>query len=70
MLSLFPVIDFDGDCADVYRDIVEACGYSRRKVIDRLIAATAISRDLTLISCNGKDFADIPDLSLEVWPGG
>ena len=51
-----------------YRGIVEAVGYSRPRILDRLIAATALVRDLTLITMNGSDFCDIPGLQLEVWP--
>lgn len=68
MLQLFGTIDFDAKCADAYRAIVETCGYSRRKVIDRLIASTAMVHDLTLVTCNERDFTEIPDLAIEVWP--
>ncbi len=51
-----------------YGQIVRAMGYSRTQLIDRLIAATAIQHDLTLITINGADFKNIPDLSLEIWP--
>lgn len=54
--------------AAAYARIVERCGYSRRRIIDRLIAATAIVADATLITMNGADFRDIPGLKLEVWP--
>lgn len=51
-----------------YRTIIEAIGYSRPKVIDRMIAATALVHDLTLVTCNGRDFRDVPGLRLEAWP--
>lgn len=62
------VLDFDTRVADRYRDILAVCGYSRSRVFDRVIGATAIVHDLTLITINGADFRDIPDLKLEVWP--
>ena len=51
-----------------YQHMVETVGYSRPRLIDRMIAATAIVHDLTLITINGDDFRDIPDLQLDVWP--
>ena len=68
LLEMLTVIPFDTVAADAYRRIVEAIGHSRRKVGDRMIAATAIVHDLTLITMNGRDFSDIPGLSLMVWP--
>ncbi|MGN6375547.1 MAG: PIN domain-containing protein [Sphingomonas sp.] len=67
ILANLTILDFDQRCADAYRDLVEAVGYSRSRVIDRMIAATAIAHRLTLITINGDDFRDIPGLSLEVW---
>lgn len=68
MLELLRIVPCDAAVVRAYSRIVAAAGFSRRKVIDRLIAATAIVHDLTLITMNGDDFADIPGLSLEVWP--
>ena len=67
MLTFFPVLDFDESCADAYRRIVEQAGYSRRKVMDRLIAATALANGLDVVTANARDFVDIPDLTLKVW---
>ena len=68
ILATFPVLPFEGECVTAYRRIVEATGYSRRKVVDRMIAATALANGLTLVTLNGRDFTDIPGLKLEVWP--
>lgn len=68
MLITLKVHDFDGACASVYRTIVDRCSFSRTRVLDRMIAATAIVHDLTLNAINGADFRDIPDLKLEIWP--
>lgn len=68
MLREIPVLDFDAPCADTYRRIVETVGLSRARVADRMIAATAIVHDLTLVTTNPRDVRDVPDLALEVWP--
>ena len=38
MLEAIPSVAFDGDSADAYATIVAAAGYSRRKLLDRMIA--------------------------------
>lgn len=53
---------------EAYGTIVRNMGFSRRLILDRLIAATAIVHDLTLVTINGDDFRDVPGLALEVWP--
>lgn len=67
MLRILPVLDFDSGAADAYRTIVEAIGYSRRKVADRMIAAHALAHQATLVTFNADDFRDIPGLSLLAW---
>ncbi len=67
MLRRLPVIDFSSLMATTYGQIVGQTEFSRRKIIDRMIAATALVTDLTLITTNGNDFADIDGLKLEVW---
>ena len=68
LLRRLDVAPFDARTVAAYGRIVAACGFSRRRVLDRLIAATAIVNDFTLITSNGDDFRDIPGLKLEVWP--
>ena len=68
LLAALPVLPFDAACVAAYRRIVETAGFSRRKVIDRMIAATALVHDLSLITLNRRDFNDVPGLDLEVWP--
>lgn len=67
ILKAVPVLDFDGEAADAYRTIVEAAGYSRRKVADRMIAAQALAHRATLVTLNAADFKDVPGLSLLAW---
>jgi tRNA(fMet)-specific endonuclease VapC len=61
------VIDFGEMEFGAYRTILEQVGFSKRKVLDRMIAATALAHDLTLITMNGKDFRDVPGLKLVEW---
>ncbi len=58
---------FDTRCAAAYGRIVAASGFSRRKISDRMIAATALVHGLTLITMNGTDYRDVPGLATEVW---
>lgn len=68
LLSHLAVIAFDGPCADAYGRVLAVTGWSRARIFDRMIAATALAHDLTLITMNGKDFNDIPGLRLTIWP--
>jgi len=68
MLTEIRVLALDAAVVAAYGQIVRTRGYSRTRLIDRLIAATAICHDLTLVTINGADFRGIPDLSLEIWP--
>jgi tRNA(fMet)-specific endonuclease VapC len=67
MLEALPVVSFDEPAAEAYRRILEACGYSRRKVLDRMIAAQALAHRATLVTANPDDFRDVPGLELLAW---
>lgn len=67
ILDVLPVLAFDAASADVYRQIVGAAGYSRRKLLDRMIAAQAMLHRATLVTQNAADFRDCPGLSLLEW---
>ena len=67
ILDILPVLAFDDAAGDAYRSIVEAAGYSRRKLLDRMIAAQALVHRATLVTMNGADFRDVPGLSLLEW---
>ncbi|TCS10325.1 type II toxin-antitoxin system VapC family toxin [Caulobacter sp. BK020] len=67
MLRALPVLDFDREAADAYRTIIETAGYSRRKILDRMIAAQALVHRAALVTRNAADFQDIPGLILVEW---
>jgi tRNA(fMet)-specific endonuclease VapC len=54
--------------AETYASVIATFGFSRRLIIDRMIAATALNNRLTLVTANGRDFGDIPGLAIENWP--
>lgn len=58
----FPPLPFDIGAARQYAELP-----FRRGSFDRLIAAHALSLDLTTVTNNEKDFADIPELRIENW---
>lgn len=67
ILTAIPTIAFDDDAAIAYSAIVASAGYSRRKLLDRMIAAQAIVHRASLVTMNASDYADIPNLSLVSW---
>lgn len=64
---------FFGRVAIVPLDVPAARAYAtlpfRRGSYDRLIAAHALALDLTLVTNNLRDFADVPRLKIENWAG-
>ena len=67
LLETIPAIDFTAAEAVAYGRILADTGYSRRKVLDLMIAAQAIVAGATLVTLNGPDFRDIAGLSLLEW---
>lgn len=67
LLSRVEELDFTASEVAAYSSIIVAKGFSRRHVVDRMIAATAIANELTLATLNPRDFRDIPGLSIEDW---
>jgi tRNA(fMet)-specific endonuclease VapC len=63
MLSAIPALAFDDLAA-----IVASAGYSRRKILDRMIAAQALVHRATLVTFDPDDFSDVPGLSSLAWP--
>jgi tRNA(fMet)-specific endonuclease VapC len=60
------VATFDEAAAAIYGDVVRGIGV-KRKSFDRLIGIQALALGLTLVTSNGKDFADVPGLKVENW---
>jgi tRNA(fMet)-specific endonuclease VapC len=57
-----PVLDFDYKAALAYATLP-----FKRGSFDRLIAAHALSHNLTVVTHNEKHFADVPGLVVENW---
>ena len=67
LLADLDILPFGSAEAAAYRRIVSVLGYSRRRVLDRMIAAQALCVGATLITANIRDFHDIPGLAIEDW---
>lgn len=67
LLAAIPSLPFDNTAADIYARIVAHAGYSRRKLLDRMIAAQALAHRATLITMNPDDFADVVGLHVDAW---
>jgi len=65
-LAMLDVLPFDDRAAATYGAVVRQVGV-RRKSFDRLIGAQALSLDVSLVTRNERDFADIQGLRLENW---
>jgi tRNA(fMet)-specific endonuclease VapC len=61
-VAQIPLVDFDAGAARAYARLP-----FKRGSFDRLIAAHALSLELTVISRNTKDFADVRGLKVENW---
>ena len=68
MLSAIPALAFDDLAAETYGTVVASAGYSRRKLLDRMIAAQALMHRATLVTLSPDDVSDIPGLSSLAWP--
>lgn len=68
-VSHLDIVEFGAHAADVYaeiRDAVEIKGFQVGNA-DLLIGSHAISLELTLVTNNIKDFAELPNIQLENW---
>jgi tRNA(fMet)-specific endonuclease VapC len=67
MLATMPVVPFADVAAAAYGRILAAVGFSRRKVIDRMIAAQALVHQAAVVTMNPNDFNDVPHLRVIAW---
>jgi len=67
ILSYMPVLSFEEKDADRYGLILQSCGFSRRKILDRMIAAQALNANATLVTLNPQHFEEITDLQVLGW---
>jgi tRNA(fMet)-specific endonuclease VapC len=67
VLDGFDILPFDRDLADAYGRLLGIVGFSRRKVLDRMIAVTVLRTRAVLVTANPADFTDVPGLHLEPW---
>ncbi|MFM9977949.1 MAG: PIN domain-containing protein [Sphingomonadaceae bacterium] len=67
LLESWAIVDFNGKMAEVYQTVVASTGFSRPRVLDRMIAATAIATGMPLATINTRDFLAIPGLQIEDW---
>lgn len=65
----YEIIPFDSYAASIFgnlRNRLEKAG-KKKPILDLQIAATAISKNMILVTRNVKDFSDIPMLMVENW---
>lgn len=62
LLQQVDVLPFDAEAAQRYAELP-----FKRRGFDRLIAAHALKLDLTVVTANIADFADVPGLRVEDW---
>ncbi|MBY0302201.1 MULTISPECIES: type II toxin-antitoxin system VapC family toxin [Sphingomonas] len=65
-LAAIGILSFDAEAAVAYAEMAQAIGM-RRGIVDRLIAAQALSTRMTLVTNNEPDFTGIPGLAIENW---
>jgi tRNA(fMet)-specific endonuclease VapC len=71
-IASFTVMPFDGNAAFVYGDLRARLQRAGKPIgpIDMLIAAHALSLDMTLVTNNEREFRRVPDLRIENWVAG
>jgi tRNA(fMet)-specific endonuclease VapC len=65
-----PVVPFDASAATAYGPIREATRDRKKDQLDKLIAAHAVSLNVTLVTNNERDFSAYPGLKIENWLNG
>lgn len=64
------VVPFDAAAATAYGPIREATRERKKDHLDKLIAAHAVSLDVSLVTNNERDFVAYPGLRVENWLNG
>jgi predicted nucleic acid-binding protein len=67
IVESFVELPFTSAEAEAYARTIAVIGFSRRVIIDRMIAVTALTNGLTLVTANPRDFRAIPGLRVEDW---
>ena len=67
LLRFLPVLPFEEQAAMQYGVLRALVRDRKRDALDRLIAAHALSQQLTLVTNNEADFKDYPLLTVENW---
>lgn len=67
LLETVEVLAFDEEAARTYGEIIEQIGFSRPKILNRMIAAHALVSRSRLVTANRRDFEDVPGLQVEDW---
>lgn len=67
LYSIIPIVPFESDEVTRYRQIMETLSFSRRKTLDRMIAATALTNNLQLATLNTSDFEEVDGLHFYLW---
>lgn len=67
LLQRFQIVPLTEKDAASYGRIIADSGFDRRRILDRLIAAQAVTRNASLVTANTDDFANIPGLHLIPW---
>ncbi|MYN16375.1 PIN domain-containing protein [Rugamonas sp. FT107W] len=69
LIEDIPVAPFDAHAATAYGPIRAATRDRKKDHLDKLIAAHAVSLDVTLVTNNERDFVAYPGLKIENWIG-
>lgn len=69
LLQRLPVVGFDSDCALQAARLRAALQRTGRPIgpYDALIAATALAKNLTLVTRNTREFSRLPGLRVQDW---
>jgi predicted nucleic acid-binding protein len=67
IVESFVELPFTSAEAEAYARTIAVIGFARRVIIDRMIAVTALTNGLTLVTANPRDFRAIPGLRVEDW---